>query len=431
MELVEWRRSEAGDDELLFAHSRASGVRDAIVTTHEAKAAIVHPPRNVKRIEMHGLIGWELEPLLPAGEDPQVACAWIESPGAADSGTLATGIRFDRLAWWKGALSRNGLRLRGILPAAGTTIANTLPAAGGRRAVVEVDHDELTWVVLNGNSVVALDTLPLRHGQQPLRVLDEVLTDDRVDEVLISSRREDCESDRLDPRCDNEDLAGESRGSIAWVAAAARSYWGSTGGFVALPVIPARVSVGKPGRRKAAGLALLAVTLAAGVASAEFWIRGAEASARSELIAAQAPLREQRSLRGRANGSRVRTEALRAEMAELRARAAALRERVERLDTFGPRRERTLPALLDGLARSISASAVVERVVEKVPGVVCVEGRAGSERAVQRLTRDLAVAMRPFDLRVTKQEIRENPSAPRDLPFSYVLVLSPERMGDT
>jgi len=434
--LLEWQRAESvGDDAACEQHIAAalsgSSVRDAIVISWQAKSAMVHPPlvaaQEITRFEMHGLVGWELEPLLPAGEELQVACAWNEPQ---DTGTLASGIRLDRLEWWKRVLSRHRLRLRGILPDAGATIANVPAARAGRRAVVEVNRDELTRVVLSGNSVVALDTLPLRPGERPQRVLDELIAQDRVDEVLTSSRGEEIESGRLDARCDFEGVAGDLGGAIAWVAAAARSYWASSRESAALPLISARVSTSGSGRLKTIRLVLLAVALAAGIASAEVWIRGLETSARSELVAAQAPLREQRSLRGRVNGSRAQAEALRAEVSELRQRADAVRDRLDRLDSFGPRRARTLPALLDALARSISANAVVERVVEKAPGVVCVEGIAGSERAVQQLTKDLAAAMRPFDFRVTKQEIRELRVSSGGLPFSYVLVMSPQKKED-
>jgi len=428
--LLEWQRAEAvGDDAACEQHIAAalsgSSVRDAIVISWQAKAAIVHPPlaaaQEITRFEMHGLIGWELEPLLPAGEELQVACAWNEPQ---DTGTLASGIRLDRLEWWKRVLSSHRLRLRGILPDAGATIAN---APAGRCAVVEISRDQLTRVVLRGNTVLALDTLPLRAGERPQRVLDELTAEDPVDEVLTSSRGVEVDSGRLDARCDYEGGAGDLGGAVAWVCAAARTYWASTRESAALPLISARVSASGSGRLR---LVLLAIALAAGIASAELWLRGLETSARADLIAAQAPLQEQRRLRGRVNGSRAQASALRAEVAELRQRADAVRDRLDRLDSFGPRRARTLPALLDALARSISANAVVERVVEKTPGVVCVEGSAGSERAVQQLTKDLAVAMRPFDFRVTKQEIRELRVSSSGLPFSYVLVMSPQTKED-
>jgi len=452
--LIEWQRSEevSGDAECedwiaaAIASSQAPAVRDAVVITWQARAAIVQLPlasiQGVKRSEMYEMIGWELESLLPAGEEPRVACAWIEARGGAESASLASGIRVDRLEWWKRVLARHGLRLRGILPDSGATVANTLPKRAGRRAVVEVGRDQLICVVLAGASVTALDTLPLRRDEQPLRVLEEVLAGDQFDEVLISSRREAFDPDktqadcaglacsRLDSRCLDESLAGESAGSAAWVAAAARTYWAPAGESATLPLISARADGRESGRRKAIRIAVLALLLFAVGVTAEVWVRRAESSARSNLLAAQKPLNDQRRARGQAKRAGVRTQALRKEAESLRHRAEALRARLERIDSFGPRRHKILPELLDGLASSISAEAVVERLVEKAPGVVCVEGRASSEHAVQRLTKNLAAALRPFDLRVTKQEIRDLGATTRDLPFSYVLILSSAERSD-
>jgi len=448
--LVEWQRSETsiGDaacetwiDDAITG-SRTAGVRDAIVVTGDAKAAIVHLPsasaQQLRQSEMHEMIGWELEPLLPAGDDPRVACAWVEPANGRDAGRLASGIRVDRLEWWKRVLSHRGLRLRGLLPAAGVTIANVPATSAGRRAVVEVGREELTCVVLSGSRVGAVDTYPLRRDELPLRVLSEVLTDDVVDEVLISSRGEvvDCgESGRLacaplDPRCIDESGADDLGGGAAWVAAAARTYLDSSSELAVLPLIPARVSAADSGRWRNARRLLAAVALVAAVGAAEMWIRTSEAAARSALVEAQAPLVEQRRLRGRFQASGARSEALRTEAATLRQRAEALGERLDRIGSFGPRRDRILPALLESLACSVTSVAVVERLVEQAPGVVCVSCRARSEHAVQRLTRDLAEALRPLDLRVTKQEIRQLVTPTDNLSFSYVLVLAAQDGGD-
>ena len=50
----------------------------------------------------------------------------------------------------------------------------------------------------------------------------------------------------------------------------------------------------------------------------------------------------------------------------------------------------------------------------------------------QRLDADVVSprGLRPFDLRVTKQEIRDLGATTRDLPFSYVLILSSADRGD-
>jgi hypothetical protein len=140
--------------------------------------------------------------------------------------------------------------------------------------------------------------------------------------------------------------------------------------------------------------------------------------AESELAQAREPWervdREVRALRAR----NAAAGEIRAELEQLELERARLERRSAQLESGPAHRARFVAAVLDALAKPATGEVVIDRVAERLPGKILVEGCAVSERAVQVYTRAVAALVSPLGVQVVGSSAR---AAERNYAFSFLL----------